>query len=171
MEQALLGNDNKYIKITPGSSSLLYYMPLIMVNPFYSDYLASSFQDGLSWVFADMINYFIRPVNEVVDAIERFKVRYMDGNTVVGMQMSVMPGHGTWLGDGMMPVKQQDLFFSTASTLLTPSSTSGVYVVDIIIYMLQHLRAKGTCVFIYAYLSLVSFSFYFVYVYYILYLH
>lgn len=120
----ILGKENKYVKISP-KSSLLYYMPLILVNPLFSDDLEDSFQGGLGWAFADTINYFIRPVSEVIDAIDRFKVRYMDGNTVVGMQMSIMPGHGAWSGDGMMPLKQQELFFTTASLLVTPSPSSG----------------------------------------------
>ena len=42
----------------------------------------------------------------------------MTGNSVFGLEMSVMPRRGIWAGDGTMPLDMQNLFFSTASHLL-----------------------------------------------------
>ena len=45
--------------------------------------------------------------------------RYLDGNSVFGLEMSVMPRRGIWAGEGTMPLEMQNMFFTTASHLLT----------------------------------------------------
>ena len=55
-------------------SSSSYFMPLIQVNPFYAAQLGGAFDGGLGWAFADLFNFLVRPVPEVLEAIERFKV-------------------------------------------------------------------------------------------------
>jgi hypothetical protein len=49
----------------------------------------------------------------------------MDGNTVIGMEMSVMPGSGDWAGEGVMPQEQQSAFFAAASELVAQDDTLG----------------------------------------------
>ena len=49
----------------------------------------------------------------------------MDGNTVIGMEMSVMPGAGDWSGEGLMPQAQQSAFFTAASKLVQQDDTLG----------------------------------------------
>ena len=50
-------------------------MPFIQVNPNYSEELNLEFEGGLSWAFSDLFNFLVRPVPEVLEAIDRFKVR------------------------------------------------------------------------------------------------
>ena len=57
-------------------------MPLIQMNPYYSDWLESELT--LSRSFADLFNFLLRPSRTVLESIERFKTRYMDGNRVIG---------------------------------------------------------------------------------------
>jgi hypothetical protein len=113
---------DKFIKVGMGAavdSSSSYFMPLIQVNPFYAAQLGGAFDGGLGWAFADLFNFLVRPVPEVLEAIERFKGRYLDGNSVFGLEMSVMPRRGIWAGEGTMPLEMQNMFFTTASHLLT----------------------------------------------------
>jgi hypothetical protein len=114
LKQAL-GEGNKFVKV---SDSRNYFMPLILVNPFYSAQLDFDFEGGLGWVFADMFNFIVRPVQEVTTGIQRFKERYMDGNMVIGLELSIQPGRGSWSGDSAMPLLQQNMFFETASQVL-----------------------------------------------------
>ena len=110
-----LGDENKFIKVIDSRS---YFMPLILINPFYSDQLHLDFEGGLGWAFADMFNFIVRPVQEVTTGIERFKERYMDGNMVIAMELSIQPGRGDWKGDSLMPLQQQNMFFETAAQVL-----------------------------------------------------
>jgi hypothetical protein len=115
----VLGPEHKFVKVSSaGISGSSYYMPLLLINPFYSEALNDAFSGGVGWAFADMLNFLVRPVAEIQDAIHRFQVRYMDGNTVIGLEMAVMPGRGDWAGSGLMPLEQQNLFFSTASAVV-----------------------------------------------------
>ena len=120
-----LGQEHKFVKIRAGASALEYYLPLLLVNPLYAAKLEDSFRGGASWAFADLFNFLVRPVAEVLEAIDRFKVRYMDGNAVIGMEMSVNPGQGSWAGDGVMPVEMQAKFFEGAARLLEHDDTLG----------------------------------------------
>lgn len=106
--------DQKFVKIT----SQQYFMPLLMVNPHYSKTLETALEYPMA--FADMFNFLLRPTEKIRDSMERFRLRYLDGNTVVGIELMITPGGGQWNGDGFMPDKQQDLFFTTASTLVKP---------------------------------------------------
>ena len=57
-------------------------MPLIQMNPHYSEWLEAELT--LSQSFADLFNFLLRPSPTVLESIERFKARYMDGNRVIG---------------------------------------------------------------------------------------
>ena len=91
-------------------------MPLIQMNPVYSDWLDRELT--LTRSFADLFNFLLRPSPTVLESIERFNARYMDGNRVIGLEMSVDKSGGDWTGDDAMPDAQQNLFFSHASQLL-----------------------------------------------------
>ena len=118
---------HKFVKITNQD----YFMPLIQMNPHYSEWLETELT--LTKSFADLFNFLLRPSATVLESIERFKVRYMDGNRVIGMEMSVEKSRGDWTGDDAMPDGQQNLFFSHAGQLIketddqvAPGSTEGV---------------------------------------------
>ena len=51
-----------------------YYLPLLLANPYYSTSLAAAFEGGATWAFADLLNFLVRPVSEVLEAVDRFKV-------------------------------------------------------------------------------------------------
>lgn len=103
---------HKFVKVT----TTKYYLPVLLVNPFYSATLSEAL--GLTTAFADLINFLLRPSAQVAENVERFRARYLEGNAVVGMQMSVMPGRGNWAGEDLMPNAQQNLFFTSASELV-----------------------------------------------------
>jgi len=118
---------HKFVKITNQD----YFMPLIQMNPHYSDWLETELT--LTKSFADLFNFLLRPSAPVLESIERFKARYMDGNRVIGMEMSVEKSRGDWTGDDAMPDAQQNLFISHAGQLIketddqvAPDSTEGV---------------------------------------------
>ena len=73
------GEMSKFVKVgSPlghDAASRSYYMPFIQVNPNYSEELNLEFEGGLSWAFSDLFNFLVRPVPEVLEAIDRFKVR------------------------------------------------------------------------------------------------
>jgi len=119
-----LGGD-RFVKVRPGKGSTSYFLPLLLVNPHYAGMLGEAFQGGAGWAFADLVNFLVRPVAEVEEAIDRFKARYMDGNMVIAMQMSVMPGGGAWAGGGLMPAEQQARFFAAAGRLVEHDDSLG----------------------------------------------
>ena len=43
----------------------------------------------------------------------------MEGNRVIGLEMSIEPGRGDWAGDDSMPDAQQTLYFNHATQLIT----------------------------------------------------
>lgn len=115
---ALLLEKKKFVKIT----SQDFFMPLVMVNAHYSQLLETKL--GFRMAFADLLNFLLRPSKAVAESIRRFRRRYLDGNIVIGIELSVMPGRGVWEGDGYMSDAQQNLFFSHASTSLEMMATA-----------------------------------------------
>jgi hypothetical protein len=63
-----------YLKKVNANNGRAYYLPLLLANPFYSTSLAAAFEGGATWAFADLLNFLVRPVSEVLEAVDRFKV-------------------------------------------------------------------------------------------------
>jgi hypothetical protein len=102
---ALAFEDKQVIRI----STLEYFVPLLMVNPFYSAKLADQFGRQ---PFAVLFNFLVRPLPNIFASIRKFKERYFTGYRVVSMHMQLHDHNDEELS---LTPEHRQLFFDTAA--------------------------------------------------------